>query len=299
MGRTLKRVPLDFAWPLKETWSGYINPHASVSHDCPTCAGSGLSAEAKRIQDQWYGNAPFDPAGYGAAPLTVHHPSIVGFAESQCRRHPEYYGKGIDAVANRCFQLWDLFRGQWCHHLIQADVDALVAEGRLMDFTHVARTPEQVETVKAKLAAGGNSWLPEPNGYKPTADEVNSWSIGGLGHDAINSWVCVRARCEREGIVSPCSVCNGDGEFWPSHEAKASYQSWEETEPPTGEGFQLWETVSEGSPISPVFASVETLCEWCANNATSFGSYKATAEKWREMLDANFVHHTEGNAVFL
>lgn len=28
---------------------------------------------------------------------------------------------------------------------------------------------------------------------------------------------------------------------------------WEKTEPPTGEGWQLWETVSEGSPISPVF----------------------------------------------
>lgn len=30
-------------------------------------------------------------------------------------------------------------------------------------------------------------------------------------------------------------------------------------EPPEGEGWQVWETVSEGSPISPVFATAEEL----------------------------------------
>lgn len=26
MGREIKRVPLDFAWPLDEVWDGFLNP---------------------------------------------------------------------------------------------------------------------------------------------------------------------------------------------------------------------------------------------------------------------------------
>jgi hypothetical protein len=70
-------------------------------------------------------------------------------------------------------------------------------------------------------------------------------------------------------------------------------------EPPEGEGYQLWETTTEGSPQSPVFASLDELCAWCAEHATTFGSYGATAEQWKQMLEENFVHHQEGNAIFL
>ena len=34
-------------------------------------------------------------------------------------------------------------------------------------------------------------------------------------------------------------------------------------EPPKGDGYQLWETTSEGSPASPVFETLDKLCEWC------------------------------------
>lgn len=47
-------------------------------------------------------------------------------------------------------------------------------------------------------------------------------------------------------------------------------------EPPKGEGYQLWNTTSEGSPISPVFETLDKLCEWCEVNATTFGKFKAT-----------------------
>jgi hypothetical protein len=36
----------------------------------------------------------------------------------------------------------------------------------------------------------------------------------------------------------------------------------EKQEPPTGEGWQVWETVSEGSPRSPVFAGRDSLVAW-------------------------------------
>ena len=69
--------------------------------------------------------------------------------------------------------------------------------------------------------------------------------------------------------------------------------------PPTGEGYQLWETTSEGSPVSPVFQTMDELCEWCADNATTFASFKASKEEWREMLERDFVHHQEGRVVFI
>lgn len=69
-------------------------------------------------------------------------------------------------------------------------------------------------------------------------------------------------------------------------------------EVPNGEGFQLWETTSEGSPISPVFETLDELCEWCDGNATTFGSLKASKEEWKKMLSNDFVYHKEGNVMF-
>jgi hypothetical protein len=51
-----------------------------------------------------------------------------------------------------------------------------------------------------------------------------------------------------------CPVCKGSG-MDPAHEK--AYEEWEETPPPEGPGYQLWENVSEGSPVSPVFPTEE------------------------------------------
>lgn len=292
MGRELRRVPLDFDWPLKETWAGYLNPFYERSAECSACGGTGESPIARRMSREWYGNAPFDPVAYGARPITRNHPPIRARAELNVKQSPGFYGTGELAVDREAMRLWKLWRGMWSHNLIQADVDALIAHGRLMDFTHVPRTAEQHEIVRAKVAAGGNSWLPEPNGCIPSADEVNDWSFRGFGHDSINRSVCVTARAAREDISEAqcvCPSCDGDGRSWPSPEVKTQYETWERSEPPKGDGFQLWQTTSEGSPVSPVFKTLEDLCEWCARNATTFGYDRASAAEWRRMLDANFV----------
>lgn len=54
--------------------------------------------------------------------------------------------------------------------------------------------------------------------------------------------------------------------------------------PPVGEGYQLWETVTEGSPFSPVFATLEDLCRWCANNTTVYGNERMPYEDWLTWL---------------
>lgn len=64
---------------------------------------------------------------------------------------------------------------------------------------------------------------------------------------------------------------------------------------------QLYETTSEGTPKGPVFKAdeLEKLCEWAAENATTFGSHKTTKENWMKMLNDGLVYHQEGNAIFI
>jgi hypothetical protein len=337
MSRTLKRVPLDFNWPLNEIWGGYKNPYYQLAGKCPDCengydrAGGRPDASAALFHDQWYGMAPFDPVAYGAEPLTADHPGVIAQARWNVGREPDFYRTVVEkrerlkfmqaamdgfpgddrplipfpafdrdaAVAREADRLWRLWRGQWCHHLIQADVDALVAHDRLWNFTRTPRDAGQELVVAIRMAFHGtNSWLPEPSGHRPTAAEVNAWSLGGFGHDGINQGVCVEERCKREGVPYLCARCAGSGKIWPTPEIERLCDEWRETEPPTGDGFQLWEDVSEGSPISPVFATLDELCAWTADHATTFASFKATKEEWREMLDDDCVHHQEGNMVF-
>jgi hypothetical protein len=52
--------------------------------------------------------------------------------------------------------------------------------------------------------------------------------------------------------------------------------------------YQMYETCSEGSPISPVMESPEALARWLADNgASSFGSMTATYEQWLVVCRGN------------
>lgn len=274
-------MPLNFDHPLNEIWPGYLNQHYKLSRECSDCNGSGYAPDAKKINDQWYGNAPFDPIAYGAEPISVTSQALWEVAK---RAYPGNEAK----IAAQALYLWERFSHQWCHHLIQEDVDALVAGGRLMDFTHRPVNKEQ----QAELKASGGYWLKEPNGYTPTAQEVNLWSLQGLGHDSINHWICVEARCKREGVEMLCPTCKGEMRVWNTPEDEQRYREWEPSEPPTGKGYQLWENTTEGSPISPVFKTLWDLCYWCEDNADTFAGSSATAQEWHDMLEKDFVHHT-------
>jgi hypothetical protein len=72
---------------------------------------------------------------------------------------------------------------------------------------------------------------------------------------------------------------------WPMGRVWHGYLTSTCLDPPLGEGFQMWETVSEGSPISPVFKTPEELAKWLADNgASAFGSETATYEQWLKMI---------------
>lgn len=264
MGREIKRVPLDFDWPLKKVWQGYINPYSGLSQRCESCEGSGYSPEAKRLYDQWYGLAPFDPGETGSERLTPRTSEVGAFAARNVQRDLEFYlqmytttdpGRAIWLESIRLCQLWN---GSWCHHLDQIDVQALVDNDRLYDFTHTFTS--------------GKGWQRREDGYIPTAKEVNLWSLSGFGHDSLNALTCVRAKAERLGYELHCQACQGEGSLWPSEEIRQAWDEWKPEEPPEGPGWQVWETVSDGSPVSPVFATDEELVNWLIQEGYSEGA---------------------------
>jgi hypothetical protein len=66
-----------------------------------------------------------------------------------------------------------------------------------------------------------------------------------------------------------CPVCGGEGMAFPVVEV------------PDGPGYQLWETTSEGSPISPAKGTPEELARWLSDNrASAFAGMTQTFEQW-------------------
>ncbi len=221
MGRKLFRVPLDFAWPLKMIWKGYVCPYASQK--CEACRGGG-------------------------------------------------YNPATEELAVTFFSRWE-------DDLTQDEVDALVAGGRLAEL-HSTWTP-------------GKGRVPMDPPPVITAAQVNALAKRSpMLHDSINQHLLVRTRATRLGVFGYCQICEGEGRVWQSRRIKRLAAAWKSRNPPRGPGFQLWETTSEGSPVSPVFPTLDALCTWCEGNATTFGNEKTSAAEWKRMLAGDIVHHT-------
>lgn len=83
-------------------------------------------------------------------------------------------------------------------------------------------------------------------------------------------------------LGSPFSDLDGDRPdpadympFWPEIEATH---------------FQMYETTSEGTPISPVMESPEKLARWLADTgACSWASYTATYDQWLRVCNGGFA----------
>lgn len=197
------------------------------------------------------------------------------YSSQQCERCK---GGGLTGAAQIIAD--DFYRRAREDGITQAELDALLADERLRELTHDRNG--------------------KPKSRPPTLDEVNAWikssvfSIGGS-----ERWICVRVFCDAHGVPMNCPLCKGHGHYWCDEKYAKLSEEWEPIDPPAGEGYQLWETTSEGSPKSPVFKTLDELCEWCADHATTFADFTATAEEWKRMLEGDFVHHRQGNMVFL
>ena len=134
-------------------------------------------------------------------------------------------------------------------------------------------------------------WLREAGIERVSADMTRlSAGLAGraplhrFGHDdldlhaAYHKIVAAAGLSRRWGI---CKTCRGTA-LDPA--VKKDHDKWRPTEPPQGKGWQLWETTSEGSPVSPVFATADELAAWCEANATLSGDFRADRAHWAKMF---------------
>ena len=183
------------------------------------------------------------------------------------KKCPFCEGSGYNPETDKLAKTW--YSEHWNHDITQDEVEVLIKHDRLMDFTHTW-TPE-------------TGWKEKNPPYLPTAAEVNEWSRHGFGHDSLNHHICVETRGKRLGVYGLCESCKGDGNIWLSPEYQEKADKWERTEPPEGDWWQVWETVSEGSPISPPFATPEELARHMAT--TRWGADQGTSyEQWLKFI---------------
>lgn len=198
----LRRVPLDFDWPIDKVWEGFLNPHYS---ECPHCH-KGYTNARIRLQE------------------IVSLLSLAGSDNLEGRNYPR--SKAVSSHPNR---------------VPSNDIN--------------------------ELLQGLSGRAPSPfTGYNCYAIECKIISAAGLNHE---EW----------GL---CQYCSGEGV---NPEVREVYEAWESYEPPEGVGYQLWETTSEGSPITPVFENFTDLIKWLVENGRGL-TKNFSEEDWLAALQS-------------
>ena len=226
MGLQVRRVPMDFSWPISQIWSGYIDPYVTQRIPCQDCEGDGLSRWAKLYKQQWDGAAPFDPMAYGSPEVLTDHLGNVA----------------------------------WKFNLNQDDIEAL-RKRELLDRRLLDLSVSEINRFTLRLANENRGWLYSQQRY-----------------------TCISNRCRHNRVPCSCQTCRGDGSVYPSQELEFLANDWVPEDPPTGPGWQMWETVTEGSPVSPVMASAQDLANWCANNKLLQSLYGGDESRWLAMI---------------
>lgn len=119
-------------------------------------------------------------------------------------------------------------------------------------------------------------YIPLHDGYNKRLanwDEENAKWAEGLRSDWKGGWKPIEER--HRGM----SFAEWDGE---RPRAEDYMPDWIEVE---RTHFQMYETCTEGTPISPVMETPESLAQWLADNeASAFGGQTATYEQWLGMI---------------
>lgn len=267
MGRELKRVPLDFDWPLNKNWRGYLNPHWKP---CPKEGTECFGGETA--------------AGKWLDALT----RLIAMLGSQAKEAPY-----AEQMKERGILYPHPYLEEWQQAPRQEIPSAVSKELREID-DH----PTKMRRLHAYLQKNPPQLLPLTNELLQLVEGLAGQEISTMGGGG-DSWAIAKKLRKVAKVPKSwgtCPVCEGHG-IDPA--ARPNYEAWEREDPPEGDGFQLWQTTSEGSPVSPVFGTLEALCEWAEKNATTFGSFTATAAEWQQMLDNDFVYHKEGSNVFI
>lgn len=238
MGREIKRVALDFDWPLKKVWKGYINPHYKpCPEDQKTCF-NGITGGAQwldavcrficMLADDVRQGLPAQ-----SKDMIVPHPYIRDFPTAPIYSVPREKAKefaDLDQRERMTAYARYLQSIPEDNRVIRPTNDLLDVINKIMDQDEVFRTSRE------------NKYF---SGYSNNSYGMYFAFLKMAGVDA-KTW-------------GRCPVCNGET-LDPA--VKEAYDAWKPEEPPAGPGYQLWETVSEGSPISPVFPTKEKFADY-------------------------------------
>lgn len=140
-------------------------------------------------------------------------------------------------------------------------------------------------------------------GTRPTQDilELTTGLAGRepsfIGHDSIDTMRATQKIVQAAGLDPKtwgiCSTCEGHGSTEKYAGQRDDAENWEPEDPPTGDGYQLWSTTTEGHPVSPVFATPEELARHLADTNTSlFGSQGASYDRWINIIKGDDMGET-------
>lgn len=227
MGREARRVPLDFDWPLKKVWAGYLLPEELHEETCGVCGGDGSTNAFKWLQTVAYILSGLTDDAREEDRGRPMHPWLVSLKEIS-------YNSGAGRPGPQFAEFFD--------GLTRNKVDGDRMFGR-----------DVYGTVSALRKAAG---LPKKWGW--------------------------------------CPACKGHGSAEKYEGQRVEAEAWERSDPPAGEGWQMWETTSEGSPMSPVFPTADELATWLAETRASlFGSTTATKDRWLAIITGEDFAHVE------
>jgi hypothetical protein len=223
MGREIKRVALDFDWPLGKVWEGYLMPDSLRSKPCPDCDNGYTAAGAWLMTFAW---------------------RLTMLADDVEREQPR--GRALHPwLAN------DQYPPMWRDR-------TLPIKQQFYSQYVVRPSVDIVDLVNGLQESSGRTFRP-----------------GIFGRSTSDAYCVASAIAKAAGMDEDwgiCKTCGGSASLEDYPGQAADQDAWEGTEPPSGEGWQVWETVSEGSPISPVFPDRESLVEWLTSPAYSWGT---------------------------
>lgn len=252
MGRELKRVCLDFDWPLNKVWRGYINPYYKPCPEENVTCFSGYKPEYHWLE------------------AITRQMALIGEEAAAAPRAEEFKQRGR-TYPHPYLENW----GNAPRYEIPRDE---------MEKIQAKETAQQrMFEMQKYLHYHPRQLMPLGPGLVSLIEGLSGNKLGSfLGGSGV-AWDLMEKILRTAGFTTKsareewmhCPLCKGEN-IHP--DMKEAYEAWQKEEPEIGEGWQLWETVSEGSPISPVFPTREAFIEYLIGEGYS----PKAAEKFTE-----------------
>jgi hypothetical protein len=143
---------------------------------------------------------------------------------------PHCDGEALNPATKQISDDWYDFENtgrKWNDKITDDEVYELLKHNRLSDFTdYKGYYDEDLQKWLGWVGGERVEVAPPTPEQIPSAEEVNRRERGrGMGHDAINRWICIKQRAKRLGVYGKCEHCE-DGVIYDEPEARVALQLW-------------------------------------------------------------------------